>query len=111
MLNNNITRKKTKMDSKKLLRFADACLEEAKLQAEYHARLANNYRIIATKTKMLKDSVWNLEDTKRRFEQEQAILNEMKNVPAEVTSPGEVVNVLYGDRGALSEFDFSEFDT
>lgn len=95
------------MNAEKLLRFADACLEEARMQAEYHLRLANNYRIIATKTKMLKDSVWNLEDTKRRFEQEQAMLEEMKNLPPLRARSGMVDAV----KASMTEFDYSEFDT
>lgn len=96
------------MDSKRLIQFADACLEEAKLQAEYHGRLANNYRCIAVKTKMLKDSVQALDETIRRFEIEKAVSEQMNARTAKKatvpTGPAVWEDVYRGN-------DFAEFDT
>ena len=98
------------MTSKRLVEFADACLAEVRMQAEYHARLANNYRIIASKTKLLKDSVQALEETVRRFEIEQAVaeqMNALMESNAQVKEFPKVTTVLLKDSGV----DFAEFET
>jgi hypothetical protein len=90
------------MDKKELLRFADAWLTEAKTQAEHHAKLANNYRCIATKTRMLRESIEALEDTIRRIGVEKAVFESMQ-----------VSEACPMDRMRVEpfSFDFAEFDT
>ena len=98
------------MTSKRLVEFADACLAEVRMQAEYHAKLANNYRIIASKTRLLKESVQALEETVKRFEIEQAVAEQMSALTESKTQVKEfpkVTTVLLKDSGV----DFAEFDT